>query len=141
MESIVKAESKTDLSARLRVIEQVCEQLALGRTLTQICASKSLPDRRTLHRWQNSDPEIAQQILKARKMGAWYLFDHSLDRLRNASSQTIHVEREIAHHIRWVISKLVPEVFSDKQQSNVNVSGERIEIVWASDERLSKSIK
>ena len=114
-----------------KVIENVCEQLSLGQTLRQICQTKALPDRRTINRWQNKNPDTALKILTARKLGAWHLFDESIDRLRNASPQSIIVEREIAHHIRWTISKLVPEVFGDRKSPNLNVTGEKIEIVWA----------
>ena len=31
----------------------------------------------------------------------------------NATPQTIQVERELAHHIRWTIAKLVPDVFGE----------------------------
>ena len=42
------------------------------------------------------------------------MFDEVTDRLMNATPQTIQVERELAHHVRWSISKLVPDVFSER---------------------------
>ena len=76
-------------------------------------------------------PATAKLILNARKIGAWHLFDESLDRLKDATPQNILIEKELAHHIRWTISKLVPEVFGDKSCPNVHLSGEKIEVVWA----------
>ena len=38
------------LSRREAVIDAVCEQLALGRTLSRICCSGDMPDRRTIYR-------------------------------------------------------------------------------------------
>ena len=125
---------QTGLISRQRVLKRICERLSLGETLTRICNSKDLPDRRTIIRWQNDDPDISSQILSARRIGAWNLFDETIDRLKNAKPQAIHKEREIAHHTRWVISKLIPDVFSEKRGPNVSVSGERIEIIWAGDE-------
>ena len=49
-----------------------------------------------------------------------------------ATPQTIQVERELAHHVRWSISKLVPEVFSDRKDRGMNISGQHITISWMS---------
>ena len=48
----------------------------------------------------------------------------------NATPQTIQVERELAHHIRWTIAKLVPDVFGERKDRGVNISGEHITISW-----------
>ena len=129
----ISKHSQKSLISRQRVLNRVCERLSLGETLTKICNSKELPDRRTIIRWQKDDPDIFCQILKARKIGAWNLFDESIDRLKDAKPQFIHKEREIAHHVRWIISKLIPDVFSDKKSPNVSINGEQIEVVWAEE--------
>ena len=48
----------------------------------------------------------------------------------NATPQTIQVERELAHHIRWTIAKLVPDVFGERKDRGMNISGEHITISW-----------
>ncbi len=49
-----------------------------------------------------------------------------------ATPQTIQVERELAHHIRWTISKLVPDVFGERKDRGMNISGQHITISWMS---------
>ena len=59
------------------------------------------------------------------------MFDEATDRLMNATPQTIQVERELAHHVRWTISKLVPDVFSEAgKDRGMNISGQNITISW-----------
>ncbi len=51
----------------------------------------------------------------------------------NATPQTIQVQREIAHHARWAIAKLVPEVFSEQHRNaELNVTGNNYTIRWMS---------
>ena len=58
------------------------------------------------------------------------MFDEVTDRLMNATPQTIQVERELAHHVRWSISKLVPDVFGERKDRGMNISGHHITISW-----------
>ena len=119
------------LSCRELIIDTVCEQLALGKTLSRICCSRDMPDRRTIHRWAAKDSDLADRILTARRLGAWAMFDETTDRLMNATPQTVQVERELAHHVRWTISKLVPEVFSEQRRNaELNVTGTNFTISW-----------
>jgi len=121
------------LSVREAVIDAVCEQLALGRTLSRICCSGDMPDRRTIHRWAAKDSDLSDRILTARRLGAWAMFDETTERLMNATPQTVQVERELAHHVRWTISKLVPEVFSEQRGNPaLNVTGNNFTIRWMS---------
>ena len=123
----------SDMSRREMVIDVVCEQLALGKTLSRICSSNAMPDRRTIHRWAAKDSDLADRILTARRLGGWAMFDEATDRLMNATPQTIQVARELAHHVRWTISKLVPEVFSEQRRNPaLNVTGNNFTIRWMS---------
>ena len=134
-----QAESKPDNWAlsdmtlrRAEIIDEVCERLALGETLSRICAARDFPDRHTINRWAVKDRDLADRILTARRLGGWAMFDEATDRLMNATPQTIQVERELAHHVRWSISKLVPDVFSERKDRGMNISGQNITISWMS---------
>ena len=133
-----QAESKADnwalsdmLLNRDEIIDEICERLSLGETLSRISTSPHLPNRRTIHRWAAKDSDLADRILTARRLGGWAMFDQATDRLMEATPQTIQVERELAHHVRWSISKLVPDVFSEKgKDRGMNISGQHITISW-----------
>ena len=119
------------LSRRETIVDAICEELALGKTLSRVCSSNAMPDRRTIHRWASKDSDLADRILTARRLGAWAMFDETTDRLMNATPQTVQVERELAHHVRWTISKLVPKVFSEQRRNaELNVTGTNFTISW-----------
>ena len=113
------------------IIDDVCEQLAFGKALSRICSSNAMPDRRTIHRWASKNSDLAHRILTARRLGAWAMFDETTDRLMKATPQTVQVERELAHHVRWTISKLVAEVFCEQRGNPaLNVTGNNFTIRW-----------
>ena len=133
-----QAESKPDNWAlsdmtlrRAEIIDEVCVRLTLGQTLSHICTAPGLPDRRTINRWAVKDSDLADRMLTARRLGGWAMFDEVTDRLMNATPQTIQVQRELAHHVRWSISKLVPDVCSEAgKDRGMNISGQHITISW-----------
>ena len=135
-----QAESEADnwalsdmLLNRDEIIGEICERLSLGETLSRISTSPHLPNRRTIHRWAAKDSDLADRILTARRLGGWAMFDEATDRLMNATPQTIQVARELAHHVGWTISKLVPEVFSEQRRNPaLNVTCKNFRIRWMS---------
>lgn len=137
-EAVQSMSDKRELSdmttRREETIDTVCERLALGKTLSQVCRSADMPDRRTVQRWAAKDAGLAQRLLTARRLGAWAMFDESTDRLKNATSQNIQVEREFALHVRWTLSKLVPDVFSERRDASLNLADNKITISWMAPE-------
>jgi len=121
------------LSRREMIIDDVCKQLALGKALSRICFSNFIPDRRTIHRWASKDSDLADRILTAHRLGAWVIFDETTDRLISATPKTVQVERELSHHVRWTISKLVLEIFGEQRRNSaLNVTGNLFTIRWIS---------
>ena len=56
---------------RAEIIDEVCERLALGETLSRICTAPDLPDRGTINRWAVKDSGLAVRKLTARRLGGW----------------------------------------------------------------------
>jgi len=48
------------------IAERICERLAEGEPLLDICQDKEFPSRRTVQRWVRSEPEFAYQYALAR---------------------------------------------------------------------------
>lgn len=75
------------------VTEEICERLAKGEPLAQICRDVHMPVRQKVYEWANADPELAGRIAHAREIGfdaiadeclaiADGSADHNRDRLR-----------------------------------------------------------
>jgi hypothetical protein len=51
------------------VAEQICERIANGEPLRQICRDEGMPAWRTAYDWQTAHPEFAARIAHARELG------------------------------------------------------------------------
>jgi len=51
------------------ILSEVCQRLAKGEPLAQICREEGKPDPATIWRWTEKDQEAAQAIARAREAG------------------------------------------------------------------------
>ncbi len=62
---------------RAALVPLICEQLALGRTLTDICAELGI-SRDSVDAWRQDDDEINRRIARAREIGADAIAEQAL---------------------------------------------------------------
>lgn len=103
----------------------VCERLAAGESLTTICASDpSLPDRRTIQRYERDNEEFSAAIAHAREQGLDAIGEEIVaisDKQRevvkeNGGTYDPDVQRDTLR-VRarmWYLSKLGPKRYGDK---------------------------
>jgi hypothetical protein len=105
----------------------ICDQLASGKSLRQICASPDMPDRRTVGRWVVQHPEFREQYEAARLFWADELFEEIADlsaQARNIaedaetrgfnSHAAVGALREEIRAKMWVCARLRPEKYGDR---------------------------
>lgn len=99
---------------REAIIPKVCQRLAEGESLRTICAESGFPNRMTLHRWCEDDPEIATAIAHARNVG----FDERAERaVEEAKSCEDATKARLAFDAeRWYLAKLNPARYGERQQ-------------------------
>jgi len=91
--------------------EEILERLADGESLASICRSKGMPDRRTVQRWQEAEPEWDAAVTRARDDGFQLLADQAL---RDAADcEDASKGRLLFDARRWYLGKL-SNAFSDK---------------------------
>jgi len=94
--------------------EKILEQLQLGDPLTKIIKAKGMPSLSTVYREMRDDEEFNDQITKARINGAHTWGDKAMEILeQNYTPQEMGIVREKLVHIRWLMSKLIPN-YNDK---------------------------
>ena len=92
------------------ILKIIQEQLELGNTLTAICRSKDMPNLATVYKWMNTDKELKENILDARRIGAMTWLDKMQDLLdQDLHPNQVNWAREKLHHARWMASKLVQD--------------------------------
>jgi hypothetical protein len=105
----------------------ICDQLADGRSLRQICASPDMPDRRTVGRWVVQYAEFREQYEAARLLWADELFEEIADLSARARSIAEDAEtrgfnshaavgalREEIRAKMWVCARLRPDRYGDR---------------------------
>ena len=122
-----------ELTLTTSLSNNICQNLMEGKPLTQICQQKDLPSLTTIYKWINSNPSFAKQITQARKVGCQTYLDKMITELETASHKDVPILREKLHHYRWLASKLLPNLYGDKQEV---IQDTKITIQWQQDPKI-----
>lgn len=125
------------------IVERVCEGLAKGVPLEEICRGEGMPCSRQIHDWKRSDAAIASAIAHARELGG----DVIAQRLRNTArgltpdkggDSTGDVQRDalIVNTDLKLLAKWFPAQYGDRMAlTNAKGDGDaRIEVVSLADQ-------
>ena len=98
-----------------------------GTPLTRICKDKDQPSLSTVYKWIAKHKDFASKLLTARKIGCQTYLDKMIEELETADNKNIMVVREKLHHYRWLSSKLLPNLYGDKQEV---IQDTKVTIEW-----------
>ena len=101
----------------------VCEQIAKGVTMADICRQAGMPDRQTIYDWSVADADFALRIARARDEGADVIAEQSLaivdappergpDGKIDAGS-VAHAKLRAEHRLK-LLAKWSPKKYGDK---------------------------
>ena len=110
----------------------ICERIAQGETLSQVCASPGMPSRATVYRWQEADEDFRATYRRARElqMESWgdeivdIADDTTLDTVTRVTPQGREYETVDHENIQrsklrvntrqWLMARLNPRLYGDK---------------------------
>lgn len=97
-------------------IEAVCEDIALGRSMTHVAFTVGVSIGSMLA-WIAADPERSARVREVRVSMALH-WDERAEAAISAASDEFELRKakEISHHYRWRASKIAPKDYGDKQQ-------------------------
>lgn len=131
---------------------EICRRMALGETSEQICKAEGMPTPATLWNWRQAHPDFLDAYARAREdqMHAWseqivtliddaepdfvveakrsdkdvFQVDGNPDGRVSFRLQRVHLERAKAmvDVRKWLMAKIVPAVFGDRQQVDLNLN-------------------
>lgn len=107
--------------------ENIQQQLMSGTPLTRICKANDMPSLTTVYKWLATDKEFAKEIIQARRIGCQTYLDKMIEELDTVSNKDVGIVREKLHHYRWLASKLLPNLYGDKQEI---IQDTKITIEW-----------
>lgn len=115
------------------VAEAICERLADGESLRDICAAENMPAKSTVFRWLSSNESFRDQYARAREAQAEYLADELLDIADDGKNDWMERHNRDGEMIgwqengeavsrsklrvdarKWTLSKLLPKKYGDK---------------------------
>jgi hypothetical protein len=110
--------------------EEICDRLAEGEPLAEICRDPHMPPEKTVRMWarQRTEPDVrtgadpfASRYTRARSIGYERLADEVLS-LGDASivhngepnNALVQYHRLMSENRKWLLSKMLPKQFGDK---------------------------
>lgn len=109
----------------------ICERIASGQSVVDICANDGMPDKSTVYDWLASKPEFADLYARAREQQADRYFaetiaiaddgrnDTQLDEEGNVRVDHDHINRSRLRvdTRKWAAARLSPKKYGDKIQT------------------------
>ena len=105
---------------------EICRRIAIGETLTKICRPKTMPDRSTVWRWTEGNPDFRNALARAREVQSWSWADEAIDIADGAGRKAkgmpgtgeagakVQAEKLRIDARKWLIAKLNPKQFGEK---------------------------
>lgn len=97
-----------------KTADNICEQIAEGKSLRRICIQKAMPTKKTVLRWLEENTAFQQQYARARDGQADNYFDELMDLQKQATAENAHAIRVRADIIKWACSKLKPKKYGER---------------------------
>jgi hypothetical protein len=121
----------TDYNAA--IAQTICERLADGQSLREICRDDDMPGRTTVLRWLNEHEEFRGQYAIAREAQADHMADEILEIADDASNdwmtrkvgedevQVLNTEHVNRSRLRvdsrkWLLAKIMPKKYGERVQ-------------------------
>lgn len=104
--------------------EEICQRLAAGESLRQICSGDGMPGVHAVYGWISSNEGFGAKYARAREQQADTLFDEIGDTARKAASGEIDPQaaRVFIDAVKWQASKLRPKTYGDKLEVETKLS-------------------
>jgi hypothetical protein len=106
----------------------VCEEIAKGRSLRDICAADGFPAPSTICLWLKNDAAFAEHYAHARERQADHFADEIIEIADKATAANYNVARLKVDARKWKASKLAPKKYGDKLDLN-HSGGLKVETV------------
>lgn len=104
--------------------ENICEQIANGKSLRAICAEDDMPSTTTVFKWLNENQDFSEQYARARDRQADHYFEEIVEIADSveAESAAVAKARLQVDARKWTLSKLAPKKYGEKTELDVKSS-------------------
>ena len=118
---VKRTKGRPPATYRAEIAAEICDRVANGATLSQICKSDGMPTAVVFRRWVLARKDLFEAFQAARQLSADSLFDEALDMARALAEEPGTAQRVRAYDVamsqlRWSAGKLHPQQYSDRSQ-------------------------
>lgn len=106
------------MSDKAEIMADVCEQIANGKSLREICAAEGMPAPSTICLWLTENETFAEQYAHARERQADLYADEIIEIADAAKNEDAQVARLRVDARKWKASKLAPKRYGEKLDLN-----------------------
>lgn len=118
------------------IADQICAELANGKSMRAVCAAEEMPDKVTVFRWLRTIPSFCDQYARAKEESADALTDEMLDIADDGSNdwmeqrdsegelsgwkengEAISRSRLRVDTRKWIAAKLKPKKYGDRVET------------------------
>ena len=121
---------------------EILNRLAAGETLDKICSDSHLPSYLTVYRALREGSEWAQTFrklyAKARDDQADTFFEKIVEQADSTTSENANAMRVRMDAYKWVVSKMKPQKYGDRQIVETPTDSEKVVIVMPDNTRVVK---
>ena len=110
-----------------KVCAELCERIALGRSLSKVCLDDDMPHIRTAMNWMNQYPEFLQNYDEARVKRTDALAEEMFDIARDVTPDMVAVAKLQIDTFKWNLARMNSKRYGDKQQTDITSNGETIQ--------------
>lgn len=103
-----------------KTVDFICDELAEGKSLREICAPDDMPNRGAVFRWLGQNEAFHNQYARAREVQADAIFDDVL-KLADDDKADVQRSRLQVDARKWIAGKLRPKKYGDKQEIDLNI--------------------
>ena len=98
-----------------KIAETICEQLAEGRSIRNICSVKGQPSVAMVYRWLDKYEEFRERYARAREHQAESLADDIRDVLADVRNGKLDANagRMLVDGFKWLAGKLKPKTYGE----------------------------
>lgn len=105
------------------IVDTICQSMANGETVTEICKRPDMPGIETIQRWKREKPEFGERYAQAREELADWHFNEALQVTLDATIETVQVARLRFEGHKWYAEKLNPREYG-QQKHQIELTGQ-----------------
>lgn len=117
------------------IASAICDEIAAGCSLRQICEAEGMPNRSTVLRWLDAHADFAAKHARARELQADWLDEQMQEEATAATPEDVRVRDLRIKTMQWRAARLAPKRYGDKLELGGDIGINRL-----SDEQVEAKL-